>query len=66
MATVIIEDDSLPAKQLAEFIITLPFAIVLGEEKKSFSEAAKECNVVTVDEFIVELKSQVKLYINHA
>jgi len=66
MTTVIIEDDSSQAKQLLEFIKTLPFATVVEEEQKSFSEAAKECNAVTVDEFIAKLKSQVKSHFNHA
>ena len=44
MATVIIEDDSSQAKQLLEFIKTLPFAMVVEEEKKSFSETNLKCS----------------------
>jgi len=36
------------------------------KNSKSFSEAAEKCNAVTVDEFIEELKSQVKSHYNHA
>ena len=66
MATVIIEDDSSQAKQLLEFIKTLPFALVVEEEQKSFSEAAKECNAVTVDEFFDELDNRIKKHFSHA
>ena len=66
MTTVIIENDSSQAKQLLEYIRTLPFVTVVGEAKKDFSRASQECNAVTVDEFIAELKSQVKSHFNHA
>ena len=39
---------------------------VIIEDNKNFSQAAKECNAVSVDEFIEELKNQVKLHYNHA
>ena len=66
MTTVIIENNSSQAKQLLEYIKTLPFATVVEEEQKSFSQASKECNAVTVDEFIDELKSQVKSHFSYA
>ena len=66
MATVIIEENSTQAKQLLEHIKTLPFATVVVEKQKSFSEAAEECNAVTVDEFIDELKSRIKSHFKNA
>ena len=66
MATVIIEENSAQAKQLLEHIKTLPFATIVEEEQKSFSEAAKECNAVTVDEFFDELDNRIKKHFNHA
>ena len=66
MTTVIIEENCLQAKQLLEYIKTLPFATVVEEKKKTFEEAAKECNAVTVDEFIDELESRIKSHFNNA
>jgi len=66
MTTVVIEESTSQAKQLLEYIKTLPFATVIEEEKKTFLEAAEECNAVTVDEFIDELKKRVKSHFNHA
>ena len=66
MTKVIIEENSAQAKQLLEYIKTLPFVTVVEEEQKSFHEAAKACNAVTVDKFIDELKSQVKKHFDHA
>lgn len=59
MTTVIIEENSPQAKQLLEYIKTLPFATVV-EEKKSFREAAKECNALSVNEFFDELDDRIK------
>jgi len=59
MTTIIIEENSPQAKQLLEYIKTLPFATVVEEKKKSFREAAEECNVVPVSAFIGELRRQV-------
>ena len=66
MTTVIIEDNCLQAKQLLEYIKTLPFATVVEEKKKTFEEAAKECNAVTVDEFFDELDLRIKKHFKHA
>ena len=66
MATVIIEENSTQAKQLLEHIKTLPFATIVEEKQKSFSEAAEECNAVTVDEFFDELDNRIKKHFNHA
>ena len=66
MTTVIIEESSLQAKQLLEHVKTLPFATIVEEKQKSFDEAAEECNAVTVDVFIDELRSRVKSHFNHA
>lgn len=62
MTTIIIEEDSPQAKKLLEYIKTLPYVTVVEEEKKSFSEAAKECNAVSVDTFIGELHHQIDEY----
>ena len=60
MTTIIIEENSLQAKQLLEYIKTLPFATVIEEQKKSFSEAVAECNAVSVDAFFDELDDRIK------
>ena len=59
MTTIIIEENSRQAKQLLEYIKTLPFATVVEEKKKSFQEATKECNAVPVSDFIGELHRQI-------
>ena len=59
MTTIIIEENSPQAKQLLEYIKTLPFATVVEEKKKSFREAATECNAVPVGAFTGELRRQV-------
>ena len=59
MTTVLIEENSPQAKKLLEYIRTLPFATVVEEKKKSFREAAEECNAVSVDTFIGELDRQI-------
>jgi len=45
------------AQQFFEFARTLPYATVKETKKKSFKEACKECNAVSLDTFIDELKS---------
>ncbi len=62
MATIIIEEDSPQAKKLVEYIKTLPYVAVIEEKKKSFSEAAKECNAVPVSAFSGELHRQIDEY----
>lgn len=59
MTTIIIEETSPQAKQLIEYIKTLPFATIVERRKKSFREAAENCNAVSVDTFINELRQQV-------
>ena len=66
MTTIIIEENSPQAKQLLEYIKTLPFTTVIEEKKKSFREAAEECNAVSVDTFIDELKERIKKHFDHA
>lgn len=44
MATVIIEANNPQAKQLIEYIKTLPFVTVVEEEKETLAEAAAESN----------------------
>ncbi|MFA5629853.1 MAG: hypothetical protein WC958_06405 [Dehalococcoidales bacterium] len=64
MTTIIIEENSPQAKQLLEYIKTLPFATVI--EKKSFQEAAAECNAVSVDEFFDELNNGIRKRLKNA
>jgi hypothetical protein len=59
MATIIIEENSQQAKQLIEYIKTLPYATVVEEKKKSFRESAEECNAVPVSDFVGELHRQI-------
>ena len=66
MTTIIIEENSPQAKQLLEFIKTLPYATVIEEKKKSFREAAEECNSVSVDTFFDELNDRIKKHFDHA
>jgi len=66
MTTIIIEENSPQAKQLLEYIKTLPFATVVEEKKKSFREAAKECNAVSVDVFFDELNDNIKKHFGNA
>jgi len=60
MTTIIIEENSPQAKQLLEYIKTLPYATVIEEKKKNFREAVAECNAVKVDEFFDELDNRIK------
>lgn len=62
MTTIIIKDDSIQAKQLIEYLKTLPFAKVVEDEEMSFEEATEACGAVSVDEFIDELREQVDKY----
>ncbi|HEY3369210.1 MAG TPA: hypothetical protein VGK10_00095 [Prolixibacteraceae bacterium] len=66
MTTIIIEENSPQAKQLLEFIKTLPYATVIEEKKKCFHEAAEECNAVSIDMFFDELNDSLKKHFNHA
>ena len=60
MKTVIeIDMKNSQAKHLLNYIETLPFAKVREENKKSFAQAAKECNAVSVKEFTDELRRQI-------
>ncbi|HBG42748.1 MAG TPA: hypothetical protein DDW85_15300 [Porphyromonadaceae bacterium] len=62
MATIIIEENSTQAKQLIEYVKTLPYVTVVEEKKKSFEETAAECNAVPVSKFIGELHRQIDEY----
>ena len=66
MTTVLIEDSTPQAKQLLNYIRTLPFAEVKEENKKSFAQASAECNAVTVYEFFDELNSRIEKWTDHA
>lgn len=63
MTTIIIEDNSQQAKELLNFIRTLPYAKVIEGKKKSFREAVEECGAVPVDAFIGELRRQIDEHI---
>ena len=64
MTTVIIEEDSLQARQLLEYIKTLPYATVV--EEKSFCEAAKECDAISADAFFDELNNRIEKHADNA
>lgn len=66
MTTIIIEENSPQAKQLVEYIKTLPFATVVKEKKKSFRKAVKECNAVSADVFFDELNNRIRKRFDHA
>lgn len=66
MTTIIIEENSPQARQLIAYIKTLPYATVVEEKKKSFHEAAEECNSVSVDTFFDELDDRIKKRFDHA
>ena len=66
MTTIVIEESSAQAKQLLEYIKTLPFATIVEKKKKSFHEAAEECDAVQVDTFFDELDNRIKKHYNHA
>lgn len=66
MTTIIIEENSPQAKQLIEYIKTLPFATVLETKKKSFREAAEECNAISVDVLFDELNERISKRFNNA
>lgn len=66
MTTIIIEENSPQARKLLEYIKTLPFATVIEDKKKSFREAAEECDAVSVDTFFDELNNNIKEHFDHA
>ncbi len=59
MTTIFIEENSPQAKQLLEYIKTLPFATVIEEKKENFHEAAKGCNAVPAKVFTDELRRRI-------
>jgi len=66
MTTIIIEENSPQAKQLLEYIKTLPYATVFEEKKKNFSESVEECNAVSINVFFDELNDNIKKRFNNA
>ena len=60
MTTVVFNDNSYQAQQLLNFISTLPFVTIVEEKKKSFAEAAAECNAISVREFTNELRARIE------
>ena len=66
MKTIMYNDSSFQAQQLLNYISTLPFATIIDENKKSFAEAAAECNAISVDEFFDELNARIEKWENNA
>ena len=66
MTTILIEDNSVQAKQFVKFAGTLPYATVVAPKKKSFKEACAECNAITVDEFFDELDERIDKWPDYA
>ena len=64
--TIIIDDNSIQAKQLIEYIKTLPFAKVVDNKKNTLEEAAAEYGSVSVDEFFDELDDKIKEHFKNA
>ena len=64
MATIIINETTPSAKNLVNYISTLPFAEVREDDKKSFAQASAECKGVSVDEFFDELDERIKRRFN--
>ena len=56
----LIEDSNPQAKQFVKYSHTLPSVPTVNEPAMSFAQAAKECNAISVDEFIDELKECVR------
>ena len=59
MTTIIIEENGSQAKQLLEYIRTLPNVTVIEEKKKSVRVAAEECDTIMVDKFFDELDDKI-------
>ena len=66
MTTMIIDDNSVQAKEFINFVRTLPFTTIVEPAKKSFKEAVAECNGITVDEFIDELDALIEKWPDNA
>ena len=64
MTTVIIEDNSIQARNFVEYARTLPFTTIVAEKKMSFEEAAMDCNAGSVDSFFDELDERIKKRFN--
>jgi hypothetical protein len=58
MTTITIDDTNPQGRRLIEQLRGLPFVTVKEpESKQDFADAAADCDAVSVDEFIGELKS---------
>ena len=67
MTTVVFKDNSVQAQQLLNYISTLPFVEIVEGQKKSFAQAAAECNAIPAKEFFNEVRRQVnEHYDNYA
>jgi hypothetical protein len=67
MRTVLIEDNTPQAMHLLNYIGTFPFVTVVEKNQKSFEQAAKECNAVSVKDFFDEVRTQInEHYDKHA
>jgi hypothetical protein len=60
ITTAIIDNSNVQTTNFAEHASNLPFTKGVTEKKKSFEEACKECNAVTIDFFVNELENRVK------
>ena len=66
MTTVIIEENTPEAKTFLEYTRTLPFVTIIEAKKKSFEEAAAECDAISIDAFFDELNSRIEKWDDHA
>ncbi len=64
--TIIIDDNSIQAKQLIEYIKTLPFVKIVDDKKNTLEEAATVYGSVSVDEFFDELDNKIKEHFKNA
>lgn len=67
MTTLIVNiQDGSDAGKIAEAMRMIKGVVKVEEKQQSFEEAAAECGAVSVDEFIGEVKRQLKEYYDNA
>lgn len=54
------------ALPLVGYLESLPFAAIEKRDDKTFEEAARECNAVSVDEFFDELDARIERWPDNA
>ena len=64
MTTILIDDSNVQTNKFIDYVRTLPFATIVETKKKSFREASKECNAVSVDTFFDKLDERIKKRFN--